>query len=218
MERVLEPELMDDPEQALAYSQTDFSEENEYFVQEFCQRFPEFRSGHLLDLGCGPADIPIRFVRSLPNCTVTGIDASTPMIALGEQAVIEAHMRDRVRLCCESIQTARLPNPADAIISNSLLHHLPNPKDCWRAITRLAKPTAPVLIMDLLRPPSTIKAQAIVNHYAGQAQEILRRDFYNSLLAAFTLEEISAQLTDSGLGHFVVTQPDDHHWVASNSA
>ena len=215
MNRVLEPELMDDPKQAQAYAQADFSEENQYFIDEFCRRFPEFLSGHVVDLGCGPADIPIRLVRTLPACTVIGIDASPPMIQLGEKAVTAARLRDRVRLRCEPIQRACLPEPADAVISNSLLHHLPDPMDFWTAIKQMAKPCAPILIMDLLRPESTTAAQPIVDQYAHNAPEILRRDFYNSLLAAFTLDEISAQLTESGLSHFVVTQPDDRHWVAS---
>jgi hypothetical protein len=35
MERVLEPELMDDPAQAKAYAATDFSKENHAFVELF---------------------------------------------------------------------------------------------------------------------------------------------------------------------------------------
>ena len=213
MDRVLEPELMDDPEQAEAYAQADFSVENQYFIDEFCRRFPEFLTGHVVDLGCGPADIPIRLVQARPACTVTGIDASLPMIRLGEEAITNVQLHDRVQLVCEPIQHVRLPKPADAIISNSLLHHLPNPMDFWPVIKHLTKPAAPVLVIDLLRPESTTATQNIVDQYARHAPEILRRDFYNSLLAAFTLDEVSAQLTESGLGHFVVTEPDDRHWV-----
>lgn len=215
MRRVREPELMDDPNQALAYAQADFSQENQYFIDEFCQRFPEFLSGRVVDLGCGPADIPISLVRALPACTVTGIDASAPMIRLGNEAIAAARLVDCIELRCEAIQDTAMPEPADALMSNSLLHHIPDPTDFWSAAKRLAKPGSPVLIMDLLRPPSTEAAQTIVDQYAHNAPTVLRRDFYNSLLAAFTLEEILDQLTQAGLGHAVaVTQPDDRHWVA----
>jgi hypothetical protein len=63
MERVLEPELMDDPEQTEAYAAADFAEENQGFVDRFAEYFPEFSSGRVLDVGCGPADIPVRFAR-----------------------------------------------------------------------------------------------------------------------------------------------------------
>src|SRR2546425_13296941 len=87
MERVLEPELMDDPAQALAYSRADFVEENQGFVDRFAEFYPEFKAGHVLDLGCGPGDIPIRLARTLPECRITGVDGSPPMIALGLEAI-----------------------------------------------------------------------------------------------------------------------------------
>ena len=61
MDRILEPELMDDPEQARVYAQADFEKENQGFVDRFCEYFPDFSEGHVLDLGCGPGDIAIRF-------------------------------------------------------------------------------------------------------------------------------------------------------------
>ena len=87
MDRILEPELMDDPEQAAAYAATDFSQENQGFVQRFEEYFPGFSSGRVLDAGCGPADIPIRFARRYSNCQVMAVDASLPMIKLAEQAI-----------------------------------------------------------------------------------------------------------------------------------
>ncbi len=87
MNRILEPELMDDPAQVEAYARADFAEENQGFVDRFKEYFPEFSQGKVLDLGCGPADIPIRFAKLYPSCQVIGIDASAPMIQLGEQAV-----------------------------------------------------------------------------------------------------------------------------------
>jgi len=57
MERVLEPELMDDPAQALAYSRADFEEENQGFVDRFAEFYPEFKAGHVLDLGCGEGEL-----------------------------------------------------------------------------------------------------------------------------------------------------------------
>src|SRR2546426_10626664 len=104
MERVLEPELMNDPEQALVYSRADFEEENQGFVDRFTEFYPEFKAGHVLDLGCGPADIPIRLARKLPECRITGVDGSAPMIALGLEAIRVAGPADRITLRCERVQ------------------------------------------------------------------------------------------------------------------
>ena len=213
MDRVLEPELMDDPKQADAYAHADFAEENRGFVNRFKEYFPEFSQGRVLDLGCGPADIPIRFATLYPACHIIGVDASAPMIRLGEQAVQQAGLADRITLRCERYEEVAGARIVDAAISNSLLHHLPNPLQFWQKLRQLVKPGAPVLVMDLLRPDSPEEAQAIVDQYAANEPDILRRDFYNSLLAAFTEDEIGSQLARMNLTRLLIDIPDDRHWV-----
>ncbi|HEX6174620.1 MAG TPA: SAM-dependent methyltransferase, partial [Candidatus Binatia bacterium] len=62
MERIPEPELMDEDEQARAYALADFAEPHNHFVELFRECFPdEAITGHVLDLGCGPADVTLRF-------------------------------------------------------------------------------------------------------------------------------------------------------------
>lgn len=215
MERVLEPELMDDPEQALAYAKADFATENQTFVDLFRSLFPDFVKGRVLDLGCGPADIPIRFARAFPDCRVTGIDGSPAMIRLGEDAARAAGLEHRIVLCCRRLQELEPDEPADGIISNSLLHHIPNPVQFWDGVKRCVKPGGVVLVMDLARPGSAAEAQAMVERYAAGESPILRRDFYHSLLAAFTEDEVRVQLADAGLGRLTVERVDDRHWIAA---
>ena len=211
--RILEPELMENDAQAQAYAEADFSQENQGFVDRFRTSFPDFSEGHVLDLGCGPGDIPIRFARAMPGCMVTGVDASAPMVQLAEEAVQQAGLSGRIIFLCERFQAVALGEPADAAISNSLLHHVPNPLQFWHKLRLAVKPGSPVLVMDLLRPESPEEAQAIVDLYAAGAPDILRRDFYNSLLAAFTEDEVAAQLAEMNLSRLIIDVPDDRHWV-----
>jgi 2-polyprenyl-3-methyl-5-hydroxy-6-metoxy-1,4-benzoquinol methylase len=213
MNRTLEPELMDDPEQALVYARADFEEENQGFIDRFREYFPEFTEGHVLDLGCGPGDIPVRLARALSSCRITGVDASEPMIGLAGMAVKQAGLADRITFRCERFQAVSLVEPADAAVSNSLLHHVPNPLQFWYRLRQLVKPGSPVLVMDLLRPDSPEEAQDIVDRYAAKEPEILRRDFYRSLLASFTEDEVAAQLAEMNLSRLIVDVPDDRHWV-----
>ncbi len=213
MERTLEPELMEDEAQVLAYAKANFEEENRGFVDRFREYFPDFSEGQVYDLGCGPGDIPIRLARALPACRVTGIDASAPMIRLAEEAVEKAGLTGRVTFRCERFQDIAGANRADAVVSNSLLHHVPNPLQFWNRLRQLVKSGAPVLVMDLLRPESSEAAQAIVDRYAANEPDILRRDFYNSLLAAFTEDEITSQLARMNLTRLLIDVIDDRHWV-----
>jgi len=213
MERVLEPEVMDDPEQVLAYAGADFEEENQGFVDKFFTMYPDLESPHIVDLGCGPGDIPIRVARRHATCRVTGIDASQPMIAYAEQAVQKAGVQDRVQFLCQRFQDVNLSSPADAMISNSLVHHVPNPLRFWYSLKTLVKPGGRVLVMDLLRPESPEAAQTIVDEQAASEPERLRQDFFHSLLAAFTEDEVAAQLAELNFSRLMVDVPDDRHWI-----
>jgi 2-polyprenyl-3-methyl-5-hydroxy-6-metoxy-1,4-benzoquinol methylase len=213
MERMPEPEVMNEVEQVCAYASADFEQENQGFVNSFMTYFPEFSEGHIMDLGCGPADIPIRLARALPACRITGIDASQPMIDLGNRAVNAAGLAARITLRCERLQSLHLSEPADAGISNSVLHHLINPLRFWYALKQSVKPGGCVLVMDLIRPDSPEAAQAIVDRYAANEPPILRRDFYHSLLAAFTEDEVAAQLAEMNFSRLLIDVPDDRHWM-----
>ena len=215
MDRVLEPELMVDSEQVRIYSEADFEEENQGFVDRFLSSNDDLNHAKVLDLGCGPGDIPIRLARGHATIHIFGIDASQPMITLAEQAVKKAGFTERITLLCQRFQDVRLPDPGDAIISNSLLHHIPNPLQFWYAIKTLAKPGASVFVMDLIRPESREEAQAIVDQYAADEPEQLRRDFFNSLLAAFTEDEVAAQLAELNLSRLLIDVPDDRHWIVT---
>ena len=215
MDRVLEPELMVDPEQVRIYSEADFEEENQGFVDRFLSSCGDLNHGMVLDLGCGPGDIPIRLARGHATVKILGIDASQPMIAIAEQAVRKAGFSERITLLSQRFQDVRLSDPADAIISNSLLHHVPNPFQFWYAIKTLGKPGAPVLVMDLIRPDSREEAQDIVDKYAADEPDRLRQDFFNSLMAAFTEDEVAAQLAELNLSRLLIDVPDDRHWIVA---
>lgn len=216
MQRRPEPELMDDPEQALAYATSDFADVNQGFVDRFVATFPQLTAGRVIDLGCGPADIPLRLCRALPELEVLAVDGSPAMLELAKKAVNEEGLAERVELC-----EARLPDPAlaskawDAVVSNSLLHHLPDPAVLWSETKRLGKPGAPVLVIDLFRPESEAAAQKIVDDADCSDHPLLVRDFYNSLLAAFTVDEVRAQLDAAGLSQLSVEQISERHLLVS---
>jgi SAM-dependent methyltransferase len=215
VDRVLEPELMTDPEQAEAYAAADFAEVNQGFVDRFRRLFPDFSRGRLVDLGCGPADIAIRFCRALPGVSVTGVDGSPAMLAPGLRAVAAAALEDRVRLVCARLPAVgAVPGGFDGVVSNSLLHHLPHPERFWSEVGRLGRPGAPVLVMDLHRPETPERARGIVETYSAGEPEVLKRDFFHSLCAAFTLTEVRGQLAAAGLPSLRSEMVSDRHWVA----
>lgn len=214
MQRVVEPELMDDQAQAEAYAGADFEEAHARIVQAFDVNFPGVElEGTILDLGCGPGDITFRFAARFPNSSVIGVDGSGAMICLAnKRRACETQMLDRVTFIEGYIPGAPIPQgPYSAIVSNSLLHHLHYPEVLWQTVSEYATPGTKIFIVDLYRPMSEADARHIVDEYSANEPEILRRDFYNSLLAAFEPKEIRQQLAEAGLTELQVKQLTDRH-------
>ena len=215
MERVPEPELMADPAQARAYAEADFAEPHDAFVARFAQRYPEFRAGRVLDMGCGTADVTIRFARAYPDARVEGIDAARAMLDCARAAVAAAQLTHRIELIESRVDPQRVPHAAyDAVICNSLLHHLAEPALLWQTAVAAARPGVPVMVMDLARPRTRGAACALVKQHAEGAPELMRRDFLNSLLAAYTADEVRHQLRAAGLDDFALDVVSDRHWLA----
>lgn len=211
MKRVPEKEVMDDPEGALAYARADFSGVNQAFVGAFLAAHPAAARGAVVDLGCGPADIPIRLAKAAPGCRITAADASEPMLALARAALAKADVGGRVVLVGGYLPGLPLPPASfDAVVSNSLLHQLPDPLAFWGEVKRLLRPGGAVFVVDLFRPASEAEARRIVEGAAADADPVLKEDFYNSLLAAFSLEEVAVQLADAGLP-LVPKQTSERH-------
>jgi SAM-dependent methyltransferase len=208
------PDLMDEAERALAYAQADFSEPNALFLRLLAELRPgDLADARALDLGCGPADIVLRVLKAYPAAQCDALDGSAAMLQHAQEALAAwPGAARRCRLIQGCLPSADLPRGAyDLVLSKSLLHQLPDPQVLWRTVREVARPGALVLIMDLMRPPSAMWAEALVATYAADDPEVLRRDFRNALFAAFEPQEVAGQLADAGLGTLDVGVVSDRH-------
>lgn len=213
MKRIPEPELMEAPDQARAYAEADFSEPHNMFVDALAERITIANTARtVLDLGCGAADISIRFAQRYPEAMIYAVDGAAAMLDEARKAIDAAGLQARIRLFEQNLPNLDLPpGQIDLIMSNSLLHHLHKPETLWTTIRQHATDETVVFIMDLMRPDNEIEAERLVRQYAADEPGILRRDFHNSLLAAFTPIEVNQQLHAAGLGHLTVEILSDRH-------
>ena len=216
MERIPEPELMDTGEQAEAYANADFEESHGRIVQLFDAAFPAAAiKGPLLDLGCGPGDVTFRFARRFKGVTIVAVDGSAAMIALAnKRKERENEVGKNITFMEAVIPGAVIPRRVyDSIISTSFLHHLHDPAVLWRTVGEHASPGTRLFVYDLFRPKDRHEAMRLVELYAGSEPEVLKKDFYNSLLAAFEPKEVEYQLSMSNLSELSVTVVSDRHMI-----
>ena len=231
MERIREPELMDDPLQARVYVEANFDASDAALLQRILGLAgPGGLGSRVVDLGCGPGNISFRLAAALPQAApsqacVLGVDGAAAMLELAEQRRCSDPARWsqlRFHRAClpfaagalESLPAPFAP-PYSSIVSNSLLHHLHDPAVLWRSVSQLAAPGALVVVRDLRRPPDPQTLAALVERHAAAAHPLLRRDFANSLAAAFRPEEVEAQLLAAGLTGLSVTPQEDRYLEVS---
>lgn len=217
MKRVPEPELMTDAEQALAYANADFEEPHNYFIEllkeSIGNNIPE--SGIVVDLGCGAADISIRFAKVFPDYQIDAIDGAKAMLLEGEKAIKKAGLSKQINLIETNLQDTTLAGKDYSVIfCNAMLHHLHDPLVLWNLI-KTANNRPFVFVMDLMRPDSDEQVDELVEKYASAEPEILKRDFRNSLKAAFTTDEIESQLSCAGIKGLAVSIVSDRHLSVS---
>ena len=222
MQRSPEPELMNAPDQVIAYSDADFSCGDHSVIERLSQLMEQAlpvlpEAALILDLGCGPGNISERLAVRWPLSNVIGLDGSSSMIGMANQRLSDvcpaiknlSYLLVDLSQCC----LGDIPqiNGASVIVSNSLLHHLHNPQMLWTSVEQLAEPNALILHRDLRRPSNEQEVDALCAHYVRHAPTVLQRDFRASLIAAFTTDEVRDQLDQAGLGHFTVTEIGDRY-------
>lgn len=230
-DRVLEPEVMDTAEEARDYDAMDHADVN----RRFCDEFLSFAGGggrpalggikppRVVDFGTGTAHIPVELCSRVAGFDVVGIDLAEHMLALGRLNVRRAGLAERVRL--ERVDAKGTPyedGAFGAAISNSIVHHIPDPTLCLAEMWRVTAPGGLFFVRDLHRPESQGEVDRLVTVYGGEApadparivsyenqRELLRA----SLRAALTVAEVTATVAPLGIPASAVRMTSDRHWT-----
>lgn len=212
LERILEPEVMDTPEEARDYDAMDHSDVNRQFVEDFL--VSGFTGNDILDLGTGTAQIPIALCQRAPHVRVMAADAAVNMLERARLNIEKANLMQRIEL--QQIDAKALPcrdAMFDAVMSNSIIHHIPEPAACIGEAVRVVRPGGVLFFRDLLRPDSLADLQHLVDTYTGDESEHAQKMFSESLHAALDLNEIRDLVGEFGFAPETVQQTTDRHWT-----
>jgi len=210
---------MSSAEEAGEYDEMDFTATDQLFAERAAQLVRGASAPvHLIaDLGSGNAKIPLAMCPLLPGGTrVCAVEMS------GEMLAVAARNRTRNGVALHLVAAdAKLVPFADQsvgmVTSNSLVHHIPDPRAVFLEIARVVRPGAPILIRDLVRPETHDALEQLLKTHAKQWSPLQRSLFSDSLQAALTLEEVRDLLDECGLSDVNVTQVSDRHWSAERT-
>ena len=221
LNRILEPEVMDTAEEAVDYDRMDHSHVNRLFVDDFLLALTgtdrlDNQPYRIFDAGTGTAQIPIELMQRRFNGTVVGSDLAQAMLVVARQNVQVAGFQDSIELVLRDCK--QLPEPDatyHAVMSNSIVHHVPEPRIALRELWRVVKPGGILFVRDLMRPDNLDSLEHLVKTYAGEANDHQQKMFRESLHAALTVSEVREILVELGISKDAVKATSDRHWTIS---
>ncbi len=210
--RVLEEEYMDSPEEATGYDTMDHSAVNELFANDLLGEEAEL--GDVLDLGTGTAQIPVVICDKSESCRIMAGDAAASMLDLALYNLEAAGHTERIQLTQIDAKNLEMPDETfDTVISNSIIHHIPEPIECLKEAVRVCKEGGLLFFRDLMRPDSGAEVSELVEKYAGNENEYQQKMFDDSLRAALSLDEIQSYVESLGFEKSTVAATSDRHWT-----
>jgi ubiquinone/menaquinone biosynthesis C-methylase UbiE len=220
--RVLEPEVMAGAEEAGEYDGMDFSATDLLFAQRAAQlaNGTGRAIGRIADLGSGNAKIPLAMCPLLPDSTrVCAVEMSAEMLKVAARnRRHDGVSPSRLHLIAGDAKRAPFADGSiEMVTSNSLIHHIPDPRAVFQEIARIARPGASILIRDLIRPANQMALEQLLETHATQWSPLQRALFADSLHAALTVEEVRQMLAQCGLADVEVMQITDRHWSAERA-
>ncbi len=202
--------------EATAYDAMDFEAVNTAFAADAVELDPN--AVKILDAGTGTARIPILMCKIRPQYLFTAVDLAQSMLIIGQRNVEVAGLMQRIRL--ERVDTKRMPYPDlefDMVVSNSLVHHLPEPLSFFQEVNRLVKPGGAILIRDLIRPESDREIDDLVSQTSGDYDDRQRDLFRDSLKAALTLPEVQDLIDRANIPTVELVRSSNLHWTMKRS-
>ena len=202
---------MDTPQEVASYSSMNHQVVSEAFVDRLIQLGAQ---GRMLDLGTGPGDFPFKVVSKIPNAHVHGIDLAHHMIALAEKQKQKQSdaIAQKIKFSIMDVTDLQFQdNTFDCVFSNTILHHLPDPRPMLTQALRVLKPQGVLLIRDLYRPSDPQSVEKILERHARQDTPQQRQLLADSLHAAFEPGELWQMLQELNIKNVQVVIDSDRH-------
>lgn len=126
----------------------------EKFGHECAEKFTSrgFRTGRILDAGCGFGGTALVLARRFPDSEIVGIDLSEPLLRLANRNAQTAKLERRAKFELGDVEKIPCANHSfDAVLNINMVHIVENPVRMLDEIERVLKPEGFLFIADLRR-------------------------------------------------------------------
>ena len=197
--RKLEEEVMMGREEAAAYdglTRKFLDILHAGFVETVVNLAPA--GGRFLDVGTGTGWIAIGVAKH-SGAQVTGLDLSDDMLAVARMNAENEGVRNVEFVKGNASGIPFEDNTFDAVFCHNMLHHIPEPEGLVSEMLRVAKPEGAVVIRDLKRLSKFMTALH-VNLFGLTYNDLMKKEYRDSIMASLTEEEMLALADRVGLG------------------
>lgn len=204
-ERILEPEVMETLEEVYAYDRLSLKYLtilHNGFIETIINASPP--KGKFLEIGCGTGRISIGIAKYTENIKLVGVDLSDSMLVVAKDNASKERVNHRVQF--KHADAKNLPfeeSTFDAVFCHNMLHHIPDPMPVLKEMVRVMKADGAFLLRDLVRK-SGMKAKLHVGSFGMKYNALMKKEYYDSLLAAFSKQEFrnfKKELSLKGMEH-----------------
>lgn len=111
----------------------------------------------ILDVATGTGDLALQLARAIPGATVTGIDLSEGMLAVGRRKIDEAGMSDRVTLRQGDCLNLPFPDASFDVVTVAFgVRNFEHLDKGYAEMARVLRPGGKLIVLELSVPPSPV--------------------------------------------------------------
>lgn len=211
MERVLEKCIMVDYDQCVEYLQA----ERTPLLRFILDLLPDLNQKRIVDFCSGPGQLADIILESYNIKKIDLVDASSSMHNLAKQRI---GFHNKVR--CINRYVEEINEVYDVIICINSAHHFTSLEALLKSIHKCSNSNTKILFLDLHRPFSLKDVEKVIQscYPSIDKSSLFYKDFYNSLRASFSVEEVDKVITKYGYSLKLEKIPDTdlEVWIFNN--
>lgn len=204
LKRVPEVESLDGSEAEIYFNLVNDELHERFIDNNYVSKIQEYlpKSGIVLDVGCGPGQIPLKIVENNPSLNVIGLDLSNRMVDIANEIAKNSPYPNNLSYMVGDASKMSFDDDSlDGVISHFFVEHLPNEEkviDVFNEIQRVVKPNGMIYVEDIVRPPSEELLQIYLDRATYDSNDVMK-NYEDSLRAAFSHGEWSEMLNRSNI-------------------